>query len=280
MSSPAADVTRLEEAAARWRVALDSPPARSPSGCIAFGRRADGEPVVVKVAGARSDEREAWAALAHWAGQGSVRLLAHDPDAVLLERARPGTELAALVGGGRDDEATAVLCDVAARLHAPDASPPLLARFPTVGEWGRGFERYNRSGARVLPADLVCHAAATFEELTRSQDAPHLLHGDLHHHNILHDAVRGWLAIDPKGVVGERAYEFGALLRNPHGFDAARASVVERRCDIIAERSGVGRDRLLAWGFAQAVLSAVWSWEDGEPADHALALARAMREAR
>jgi streptomycin 6-kinase len=38
---------------------------------------------------------------------------------------------------------------------------------------------------------------------------------DLHHYNVLSDSGRGWLAIDPKGLVGEVEYEVGAAIRNP-----------------------------------------------------------------
>jgi streptomycin 6-kinase len=281
--SPHDCVASLLRAARRWGVQLEGAPEVSPRGGIAFGHAAgaagDVRRVVVKVARPGSDESLAWVALRHFAGDGCVRLLAHTGDAVLLERLVPGQPLSALVGAARDDEATAILCDVAAALHrrAPDDAPGV----PTVADWGRGFSRYRRSGDTMLPPTLVDRADALFRELTASQDAPRLLHGDLQHFNVLLDAERGWLAIDPKGVLGERAYEFGALLRNPwgDGFDRATCAspaVVDRRTRIIAERLDLDRRRLLAWGLAQAVLAAVWSREDGEPPDHALAVADAI----
>lgn len=271
----------LARAVRRWGVAMDGAPVRSPSGCIAFGRMTGtaGEvrAVVVKVAGAGSDEGLAWAALRHFGGEGSVRLLDVADDASLLERVVPGWLLADRLRAGGDDQATTILCDVAAALHRHDA-PPEDAGFPAVEDWGRGFARYRQSGDAALPQVLVERAAAVFDEMAASQEPPRLLHGDLHHFNVLLDVDRGWLAIDPKGVVGELAYEFGPLLRNPwgHGFDqqaCAAPAVVDRRTRLIAERVGLDRRRLLAWGFAQAVLSAVWSREDGEAPDHALAVA-------
>jgi streptomycin 6-kinase len=267
-----------------WRVEIDGAPVLSPTGCVAFGRTADpgGTPraVVVKVAGERSDEGLAWAALRHFDGRGSVRLLAQACGAGLLERALPGRPLSELVLAGRDDEATAILCDVSAALHRP-AAPDAGSGFPSVTDWARGFDRYRRSGDGALPRPLVDRADALFRELAATQGAPRLLHGDLHQFNLVSDAERGWLAIDPKGVLGEPAYEFGALLRNPWGDGFARAQcasapVVDRRIRIIAERLGLDRERVLAWGFAQAVLSAVWSREDGEAPDHALAVAGAI----
>ncbi len=187
---------------------VDGPTVHSPSGCLAFGRIADrtgtAQAVVLKVTAARSDEGPAWAVLRHFDGNGSVGLLAHADGASLLERAVPGRPLSELVHLGRDDEATAILCDVAATLHRPDA-PPADAGFPTVEAWGRAFEAYRRSGDGALPPALVDRAASLYADLATSQDAPRLIHGDLHHENVLLDAGRGWLAIDPKGVLGEPA---------------------------------------------------------------------------
>ncbi len=81
----------------------------------------------------------------------------------------------------------------------------------------------------------------------------------------LFDSTRGWLAIDPKGVVGEVEFEIGATLRNP--FERpdlfVSAAIVERRLARLARRLNINLARALEWGFAQAVLSAIWSLEDG-----------------
>jgi streptomycin 6-kinase len=92
------------------------------------------------------------------------------------------------------------------------------------------------------------------------------LHGDLHHENILQAQRQPWLAIDPKGVVGEPAYEVGALLRNmaPRLLKGSQPSqIVARRAGILSEELGFDRTRLLGWGLAQAVLAAWWCIEDG-----------------
>jgi streptomycin 6-kinase len=88
---------------------------------------------------------------------------------------------------------------------------------------------------------------------------PVLLHGDLHHWNILTSEREPWLALDPKGVVGEPGYEIGPLLLNP---TLQPGHVLARRIDQLAEELGLDRERLLGWGLAHAVLSAWWSVED------------------
>ena len=92
-----------------------------------------------------------------------------------------------------------------------------------------------------------------------------LLHGDLHHGNILSAERQPWLALDPKGVVGEAEYEVGALLRNPMPQildEAQPRQLLSRRVDQLAEELGFDRARLIGWGLAQAVLSAWWTYED------------------
>jgi streptomycin 6-kinase len=82
---------------------------------------------------------------------------------------------------------------------------------------------------------------------------------------VLFDSGRGWLAIDPKGVIGEVEYEIGAVLRNP--FEQPdlflSCSTIERRLKLFASKLNLDYERALAWGFAQAVLSAIWNIEDG-----------------
>jgi streptomycin 6-kinase len=108
------------------------------------------------------------------------------------------------------------------------------------------------------------------------------LHGDLHHYNVLFDSERGWVAIDPKGVVGEVEYEVGAALRNPCESSElfARSATVEKRLNQFASKLDLDFSRALRWAFSQAVLSAIWGVEDGFPVgplDPGLALAEAIR---
>ena len=116
-----------------------------------------------------------------------------------------------------------------------------------------------------MPKALVERAEVLFAELIASQTETLLLHGDLHHENILSAGRRPWLAIDPKGVVGERAYDTAALLHNPvELLDAPRPrKVLERRIALLSEELGFDRERVRDWGIAQAVLAAYWGWEDG-----------------
>ncbi len=256
---------------ARWRLTLEGRPplpgGREPypgAGEVAFVRRGPTQ-LVLKLLPAGGDEANSAAVLRHWGGAGAVQPVESAPGAVLLERLLPGEDLTGLVHAGRDDEATGILCDVMAALIRP---PPPDLPLRRVKDWGRGFER-NRAAALAvgMPAELIDAGASLFHALGASQAAPIVLHGDLQHYNVLRDAERGWLAIDPKGILGEPAYEVGAMLRNPtHDPDLfADAKIIARRIDLMAERLGHERERLLGWGFSQWILSILWAIEDGLP---------------
>ncbi len=104
-----------------------------------------------------------------------------------------------------------------------------------------------------------------------------MLHGDLHHGNVLAAEREPWLVIDPKGVVGDPAYEPAVMLWNSHAGVGARdaADRLAARLDILAEMLCHDRRRMAAWGFAQAVLSACWSACVGLGRDRERALATA-----
>jgi streptomycin 6-kinase len=248
----------------------------TPSSHLAFGRRGS-VPVVLKTLRSGSDEGRAAAVLQAFHGRGMVRLLESVPGAVLLERLCPGTPVATRSLSGADDEATQVLAAVLSRF--PPARGP--AGCPTVEDWGKGFSTYLGSDDEQIPRGLVERAQAWYQSLARSQRRVRLLHGDFHHYNVLSDQGRGWLAIDPKGVIGEVEYELGAALRNPAEclptFASPRA--IERRLSQFGKHLRLNLDRVLGWAYAQAALSAIWSIEDGQavsPDDPTVALARRL----
>jgi streptomycin 6-kinase len=104
---------------------------------------------------------------------------------------------------------------------------------------------------------------------------PVLMHGDFHHFNIL-SSERGWLVIDPKGVIGPAGYEVGPLMINPWGSlsDGVSNRLILRRVDILHEHLGWERERILEWSLAHAVLSAWWGIEDNTGWEYALGFAR------
>ena len=259
----------LEDCARRWSLTLSPPFPNLMFNYVAPVVRADGTEAVLKVGVPNKELRTEAAALRAFNGRGSVRLLESDADAgvLLLERLRPGAVLTTLADEAHDDEATRIAASVMRGLWCP----ALVGHdFPTVADWGGSFDHLRArfgGGTGPLPRAQVDEAEALFSELLASSGSPVLLHGDLHHDNILSAHRRLWLAVDPKGVVGEPAYEVGALLRNLWPDRHAHQNpgrLLERRAHQLAEELGLDRARVRGWAVTQAVLSAVWSLEDGE----------------
>jgi streptomycin 6-kinase len=276
-SSETADLRRrVEERIRFWRIVVDRI-AETESSVLVFGRR-DHQSVVLKVIRTSGDEWHSGDVLDAFDGNGIVRIYEHVEGALLLERLEPGHSLVSLATSGEDDKATGILAALIRQM-----SPRTPARtVSTVKEWGRGFERYGVSGSTQIPAQLCLEAHRIYQKLCDSQSRVRLLHGDLHHHNVLFDSERGWVAVDPKGVVGETEYEVGAALRNPYESPElfTKLSVLEKRVERFARELNLDATRVLAWAFAQAVLSAIWALEDGfgiEPGNRWIALARTIR---
>lgn len=254
----------LDDCAGRWSLALMPPLVPLSYNYVTPATRGDGREVILKVGVPHPELRTEIAALRLYDGRGAVRLLEALPErgALLMERLRPGTELVDLED---DAEATAIAARVMEQLWRP---VPADHAFPTVARWAAGLERLRRhfgGSTGPFPAALVERAEALFAALLPSMEAPVLLHGDLHHYNILAAERQPWLAIDPKGVVGEPAYEVGALLRNPMPQivdwpDAKR--ILAQRVDQLVDILGFDRERIAGWAVAQAVLSGWWSYED------------------
>ena len=259
----------LEDCARRWSLTLAPPFLNLTFNYVAPAIRADGTEAVLKLGVPGPDLRREADALRVFDGHGSVRLLEADAEAglLLLERLRPGTVLTTLADEAHDDAATTIAASVMRGLWRP--APP-GHNFPTVADWGGGFVRLRDrfgGGTGPLPAVEVERAETLFAELLASSAAPVLLHGDLHHDNILSAQRQPWLAIDPKGVVGEPAYEVGALLRNlwpDRHTHLSPARLLERRAHQLAEELALDPARVRGWAVAQAVLSAVWGVEDND----------------
>ena len=268
--------TLIAHYARRWSLTVQPAFANLSYNYVAPATRADGSPAVLKIGVANDAEfGSEIAALRVFAGHGMVRLLEADPDqgVMLLERVQPGRPLTTEVN---DAGATLIAATVMRDFWPP---APSGHAFPSVVDWGRGFQRLRArfdGGSGPIPERLAATAERLFGELTASAPPPVLLHGDLHHDNILAGPEGRWTVIDPKGVTGEPAYELGAFLRNPGSLmsnpDPRR--VTERRIAIFSEVLRLDPQRILRWAMAQSVLSAWWAIEDNSDwLDLALAFA-------
>ncbi len=180
-----------------------------------------------------SDEEAA--ALALWAGDGAVRLLRHDRErrALLIERARPGTDISTLP----DEVATAVAIVLGLRLWQPAART-----FRWIGDhvprWLDNAERSTESERDLIPIARELYASLDIGRST-------LVHGDFHHHNILDAGGGRYLAIDAKAMVGEPEFDVPSFLWNPLGYRMS-LEVTERRLAAFAA-AGLDEERMRAW---------------------------------
>ena len=225
----------------------------------------DGAPAMLKIA-LNQEEREGARLMVWWGGDGAARVLAHEGDALLMERATGPHSLPAMVRDGHDDEASRTLCAAVARLHAPREAPApsMLAPLPV---WFRQLEP-----AAARRGGLLVKAAAAARALLADPREETLLHGDIHHDNVLDFGPRGWLAIDPKGLFGERAYDYLNMFYNPWP-EAAAPGRLRRQLPIVASAAGLDPVRLLAWILAYGGLSAAWTIDDGGDPTNALRVA-------
>jgi streptomycin 6-kinase len=241
---------------ARWQLAPDGEPITTPTSTL-YPVRRDGLPAMLKVA-REEEERRGAATMVWWSGEGAAPVLAHDGAALLMARATGTESLADMARYGSDDEATRIICHVATRLHAatPTSAPPALV---PLAHWFAALEP-----AAATHGGLLAQAATTARALLADQSEIVVLHGDLHHENVLDFGALGWLAIDPKGLLGERTFDFVNLLRNPYAELATSPERFRRQATVIAEAAGLDRTRLLRWTLAFAGLSAAWIIGNGD----------------
>jgi streptomycin 6-kinase len=290
MTAPAEPSAQACEAARQWGLELVER-CSGPYHEVWYAVRG-GEHVVLKLGGDESRRQEAAALRAYEQGGAerpspACRLLAEGPGALLLERILLGDDLRPLAAAD-DDAATALAAGVLDRLHAaarrfaasigrPEGSPALAAV-------AAAFDSYRASGSDRIPPDLVDRAERIARELSAPTAEDLLLHGDLHHQNLLRHGTGGpgdvWRAIDPRGWWGDAAFDTAAFMVNPHEGGLVRdhpERQAHRRAAILSEVTGLDRDRILAWALAGAVIAELWCLEDhGFAQGGPLRLARAL----
>lgn len=238
-----------------------------------------GETVVLKLLNevGAADEGGGAVALDYWQGQGAVRLLQQDAHAHLLEYAE-GADLAKQVRQGDDSEATQIIAGVLNQLHSAPSHLPTAGLKP-LPIWFRSLFHRAKQEPTDEQSALFRQGAAVAEKLLADPREVRVLHGDIHHENIRYKAGRGWLAFDPKGLIGERTYDAANTLCNPPGMPelVLNENRLRSQAALLAREARLDEGRLLAYTFAYACLSASWSLEDGGDATAALTIASMLR---
>lgn len=259
---------RIRGCMAAWDLGQPQLIATTRMGAVLRVRCGDGRAAVLKCLSATGLQNEARAAavLDAFDGQGAARLLAANDVALLIEYC-PGPQLDRAPGGISDAVAIPVICAIVKRLHRSAVTPPpdLPDLAQRCAALGRGLRCARDSQARLL----LGRAMEISADLLASAPPPRLLHGDLHHENILmarRDGADLWVAIDPQGIMGDPAYEVANIFGNPR--DHPDIVLAPGRCARLADHFAAAlrydRSRLLAWAFVHSCISAAWSLEDGD----------------
>lgn len=223
---------------------------------VLFGLRGE-RPIVLKLSLDIPGLKREALALSSFANFGAVNVFAEDDGILILERALPGYALKSYFPV-RDNEAIDIACHVIKQLHqAPQLETSI---FPHVKDWLMILDKdwdipvHTLQKTRQLRDGLLANSAKSI-----------LLHGDLHHDNILQNDHH-WCVIDPKGVLGEPAYEVAAFIRNPMpellGLDNV-VNIINNRIARFSMALELPESKILDWCFVQAVLAWAWALEDG-----------------
>lgn len=264
MSLPPPRTADFQYLLSLWKLVPEGEPIVTPSSHL-LPVRWQGRAAMIKVA-LDVEEQGGAQVMRWWDGEGAARVFAHEGDAILLERAEGKRSLLHMALHGEDDEASRIACDVVRHLHRPRGKP--LPELIDLRQWFRNLAPAARRYGGLFPRCLE-----TAEALLASEQDRSVLHGDVHHDNILDFGPRGWLAIDPKRLHGERLFDYANLLCNPDLPTSRERTRFLRQLDVIVEHAGVDRRRLLEWVLAFAGLSAAWFLDDGMAADSDLSVA-------
>jgi streptomycin 6-kinase len=253
------------------------PLAQTPRANLWRVQMSDGRDAVLKrltAQGAASDEARAADVLAQWAGNGAAQIYqtyrappcesGHGGICFVMEWL-DGPSLGDVARDGNDTEATAQLAQVACTL-----SRPAVEGFPDLSTNGADLARMDIAKIPDTYRANFMRAKTCWQELLSSTTHKRLLHGDLHHDNVLKGSrglksEQSWCAIDPRGLNGDPAYEFANAFRNPVGMKgkAADPARMQHMADVFAQTSGLERTRILQFAFAHCALSLSWSLKNG-----------------
>lgn len=264
---------RIGAAEERWGLVIGEP--FQPGGVtswVAPARRADGTDCVYKITVPHDEAIGEDVALRAYGADGAVALLAAAPEAheLLLERAEPGHDLWSVAD---DDERLDVACDVMRRLWRPSGDDSIRSVGATARAWADVTERRLVTSEVPWVTDPIERGVDLLRALPNDPTGRVLVHGDFHPGNVLAARREPWLAIDPKPLVGDPAFEPIQLLTQQEGriTEPPPLDDVAVRVEGLAGRLDLDAERIVRWGIARCAEWSMWSWEHGDTIDAAVA---------
>ena len=194
-------------------------------------------------------------------GQGAARILEFDRDreAALLERISPGANLKSVCKKDQS-EAVRIAIKVLKRILRP--VPEDVSEFISLDRW---FDGLKRAIGTKFPQDYAKRALEFYEQLSSDNANIFLLHGDLHHDNILSATREPFLVIDPKGMIGHVGYDIGVFLNNHHDWlewNTRLEGKLDQAVSDFADAFDLEESVIRKWAFCQMVLSWWWTFDE------------------
>lgn len=214
------------------------------------------QPIILKLGPNIDGFKQEAEALKAFAGFGVVKVLAEGDGMLLLERAVPGVSLNSYFPE-KDNDAIRIACKCLKRLHQKPITQDHA--FPHIESWLIALDKH-----WAIPENYLQKARLLRNDLLNTSSASILLHGDLHHDNMLQNGD-DWIVIDPKGVIGEPTYEVAAFIRNPIPellMHKNVSNIIDNRITQFAKILKLSKQRIIAWCFVQSVLAWAWTLED------------------
>lgn len=253
-------ITYCEE---RWKLKVLDDPFELSYNFVAAAVFSDGSELVLKLSVPSQDflyELETLKLFNHH-NRKMVQLLDYDEEKgiILLERLKPGQMLSTI---DDDEVATRIAANILKELWIPVKSDSTLPTTKNREASLITLKKENPNGLGPISASLLEEAEYFFKKMNETSTQSYLLHGDLHHYNIL-SKRNSWMLIDPQGLIGEREYDLIQYLLNKLPEEGCK-EVIKKRIDIFADELGLNKERILMWGIAHSILSTAWSVEDNE----------------
>lgn len=256
----------LDQCSRKWGVTFESSVQKFSYNYVCNVTRKNGENAIVKLGypGEKEVSTE-MDALTIFDGTCSVRILEKDQKlgAMLLERIQPGYTITSLLRSD-PEQATTIMASLIRDTPKPI---PREHSFPEVKDWMHAC-----SNVRKLPAakdisfmKILDRTENIFNELDASSTHKLVLHGDIHHENVLYSEERGWVTIDPKGIIGDPAFNAARFLRNPKGlFSENPEKIAPWLIEKVANILNQSAKHLAGWAYIDSVLGQCWRIENGQ----------------
>lgn len=208
-------------------------------------------PAILKIP-MEAEERKGSLLMLLWNGEGAAKVIEYDDNALLLERiSGDHISLLEMVKQGKDSEASRIICSVAKKLHRNKKQSPF--ELTTLEIWFRDLWP-----AAIKYGGIIQQCAVIAREVLDNQNDIAILHGDLHHENVLYSNTQGWVVIDPKCLIGERAFDYANIFCNPNKEIALAPGRFMEQLQIVSKEADLETMYLLKWIIAWCGLSAAW----------------------